>query len=248
MCHNYSCPLYSVDIAKVKGLVAKVRILCLVMTYPVNLKTKAVHVQATWGRRFDKLLFVSERSELVVSLSLFSVSAQLSGYHHLPAKTKQAFDHAYKRYFNDFDWFMKTDDDTYVIVENLRLFLASQNTSEPVFFGHHLKPFVLPQGYLSGGAGYVLSKEALRRFGTRPFGLCANDTGFEDILMGDCMQKLGVVVGDSRDEFNRSRFHGYSPDTIVHGKYSVWYRYNDFHGAKQVGIQYCVLTSSYKRV
>ena len=82
----------------------------------------------------------------------FAVSEELSGYRHLPAKTKQSFDHVSKRYINDFDWFMKTDDDTYVIVEHLLLFLASQNTFDPVFFGHHLKPFVESQGCVSGGA------------------------------------------------------------------------------------------------
>ena len=40
------------------------------------------------------------------------------------------------------DWFLKADDDTYTIVENLRLLLLNKNSSEPVFFGHKFKPFV----------------------------------------------------------------------------------------------------------
>ena len=40
----------------------------------------------------------------------------------------------------------QADDDTYVIVENLRYFLSSQNSSEPIFFGHHFKTIV-KQGY-----------------------------------------------------------------------------------------------------
>jgi hypothetical protein len=49
--------------------------------------------------------------------------------------------------------------DTYVILENLRYFLRGYKSSDPVYCGHHFKTIV-QQGYYSGGAGYVLSKEA----------------------------------------------------------------------------------------
>ena len=37
---------------------------------------------------------------------------------------------------------MQADDDTFVIVENLRYFLSSHDPSEPVWFGHHFKTIV----------------------------------------------------------------------------------------------------------
>jgi hypothetical protein len=52
----------------------------------------------------------------------------------------------------DADWFLKVDDDTYIVVDNLRSFLHSHSPAEPVYFGCKLKPFV-EQGYMSGGAG-----------------------------------------------------------------------------------------------
>ena len=54
------------------------------------------------------------------------------------------------------DWFLKTDDDTYVVVENLRHLIKDYNASDPTYIGlkfiHH-EYTKHKEGYMSGGAG-----------------------------------------------------------------------------------------------
>ncbi|RWS19609.1 glycoprotein-N-acetylgalactosamine 3-beta-galactosyltransferase 1-like protein, partial [Leptotrombidium deliense] len=131
------------------------------MTSPKNHQLKALHVKVTWGKRCNKLLFMS--SEEDKSLPTIKLNVK-EGRNNLWAKTRAAFAYVYNNHYNDADWFMKADDDTYVIIENLRYFLMSQNASEPIYFGCKFKHDTIKQGTVSGGAGYVLSKEALRLF------------------------------------------------------------------------------------
>ena len=79
--------------------------------------------------------------------------------------------------------------------------LTNYNTSQPWYFGCKFKKFV-KNGYMSGGAGYVLSKEALDRLveiglqdnkgtycGKGPQGPIA-----EDVQIGKCMDNLKVRI------------------------------------------------------
>jgi len=207
-----------------KKLSERVRVLCWIMTGPENHKSKAAHVKATWGRRCNKLLFMSSEDDADLPTVKLEVS---EGRDNLWAKTKQAFEYVYKNHLDDADWFLKADDDTYTIVENLRYLLMDKNTSQPVYFGHKFKPYV-DQGYFSGGAGYVLSKESLTRLvegGLHNETICRSDNGgAEDVEMGKCMSSLGVTAGDSRDTLGQKRFFPFIPEQhLIPGYYPDWY-------------------------
>lgn len=92
-----------------KFLEKEVRILCWIMTCPENHKSKARHVQETWGKRCNKLIFISsEYDEKLGSIS-FNVSEERM---QLWDKTKQAFEYIYNNYKDKYDWVLKADDDT----------------------------------------------------------------------------------------------------------------------------------------
>jgi len=124
-------------------------------------------------------------------------------------KTKAAFRHAYRNYGHEVDWFYKADDDTYAVMENMRKLLKPYSPSNPIYFG---SPFKLGSTlYMSGGAGYVLSKSAVELLNLGAAENCQpGDQGTEDYVMGKCLSLLQVQAGDSRDLLGRQRFFSLS--------------------------------------
>ena len=219
---------------KTQKRLQNVRLLCWIQTAAQFHDSRTIHIQATWSKRCDKHFFVSDRNDS--RLPIFYVDVP-TGRQYLSKKHGLAWDHVYEKYLNDFDWFYKGDDDTYVIVENLRQFLASKNASNPVYFGHHFKTLVKPSGYFSGGSGYVISQEALRRWGTRPDEVYDMEGGeFDDVLMGSAMQALEVQAGDSRDEKGLQRFYINSPASYILEAAPNWIEQYDKYPQKMVTI------------
>ncbi|XP_041712683.1 glycoprotein-N-acetylgalactosamine 3-beta-galactosyltransferase 1-B isoform X2 [Coregonus clupeaformis] len=203
-------------------LYQKVRILCWVMTGPSNLQTKARHVKATWSRHCNVVVFMSSVDDPDFPTVGLGTG---EGRDQLYWKTIRAFHYALEHHGNDADWFLKADDDTFVVVDNLRWVLSNHTPEEPLYFGKRFKPYA-KQGYMSGGAGYVLSKEALRRFveGFKTK-VCTHTTSVEDLALGQCLEKMGVLAMDSRDTLQRETFHPFVPEHHLTGKFSksFWY-------------------------
>ncbi|CAG7786337.1 unnamed protein product, partial [Allacma fusca] len=76
-----------------------------------------------------------------------------------------------------------------------------------------MKPYT-KQGYMYGG--YVLSRKALELLTTQGLkngSLCRMDSeGSHEIEMGKCLENLGVVAGDTRDNLRRDRFLPFTPE------------------------------------
>ena len=125
-----------------------VSICCLITTSPRNFLTRAKAINDTWGPRCDRYYFISElanenltaeQANITRELPIAQISNITRGYDHLTLKSNQAFLFAYEHHLNDSEWFVKADDDTYLIVDHLKAFLREQNSSDPVTFGYNLK-------------------------------------------------------------------------------------------------------------
>ena len=104
-----------------------VKVVCFVETCAENLETRALSVKNTWAPRCDKTLFISDQDNS--TFPAIYLPGVVKGYGGIWSKTVQSFRHLYKNYLNEYHWFMKTDDDTYVVVENLKYFLGKDSLS-----------------------------------------------------------------------------------------------------------------------
>ena len=150
-------------------------ILCYVHTIS-SFQEKSQAVRDTWGPRCDKLIFISNETSVdTVHLSLFAYD-----HAHLWDKTRKSLQYLVENY-PDYDYYYKADDDTYIVMENLRAYLLTQSLDEPLILGHRLMlpdtlaiEFVSKDEYLiflrrfgpwiypSGGSGYVMNNLLLK--------------------------------------------------------------------------------------
>ena len=115
------------------------RLFCFVLTSEENLESRAQAVYQTWGQRCGKLVFVlrlnssnprrkDPRARNVSARDRLPIedipTLPDENYSHLTEKVRQSL-FFFARTYPDFDWYLKADDDTYVIVENLLRFLIS---------------------------------------------------------------------------------------------------------------------------
>ncbi|MPC21626.1 Glycoprotein-N-acetylgalactosamine 3-beta-galactosyltransferase 1 [Portunus trituberculatus] len=187
----------------------------MVVTTPQHHRGRSRHLKATWGHwgngAYPKTVFLSSIPDDVLQNVIFS---HFSSYEDLWGKVVDGF---LQLNASAADWFLKADDDTFLIYPNLLNLLEHLDPSEALYLG--LPLIYRPEEgeeitYMSGGAGYVLSRAALTRLqAARDLAYCRypGHTRYEDVNMGYCMASLGVRAADTRDGLGRPRFLPYPP-------------------------------------
>jgi glycoprotein-N-acetylgalactosamine 3-beta-galactosyltransferase len=162
-----------------------------------------------WAQQCDNYAFfaklnTSKQSEqhLRSKFSILEpVGLVVDEYEKLSLKVFATFRDTYSKY-GHYDWYLKADDDTFIFMDHLKMFLKDKKSTDPVTYGHDFLYDDIPKGYHSGGAGYVLSNEALRRMHEV---LVQNDSFcettsidskmIEDLDVAKCLRRLKIYPG-----------------------------------------------------
>lgn len=200
----------------------KPRILCWAFTRK-GFEKRARAIQQTWGLGCDRLLLVSNAH--MENLDTMVVGVQDGDSHdNLWRKLSTSIRAIWKRFSGQYDWFYKVDDDTYVMTGNLRKYLLSKTVTDQVekgkgvYIGRHMDSRTMLKGkgggcrFNVGGGGYLLDGVAMELLHDK-IGDCFPDkrTSADDMFLGCCLEKHGVLPMDTRDALGGERFHPFDP-------------------------------------
>merc|ERR1719491_2284202 len=183
----------------------RAKIFCTVYTIASN-HDRLPPILGTWGPKCDGFMVASDRTDP----DLHTVNILHEGeeeYGNIWQKVRAIWKYVYDNYYEEgYDWFHIGGDDLYVLVENLRLYLESEeiqlaaNGGEylptkkptkqlPLFLGRRFKE----QGnenriFNSGGSGYTMNKAALKALVVDGFPTCMPHlhTFAEDVMVAQC--------------------------------------------------------------
>lgn len=176
-----------------------------VMTAKKYVNSRAVAAHRTWARTIPgKVEFFSSSGSEVLPVPSTLPLVSLPGVDDSYPPQKKSFmmlKYIHDHYLDQYQWFMRADDDAYIRGDKLEAFLRSLNSSKPHYLGQtglgvarEVGRLALEPGenFCMGGPGMIFSREVLRRMG--PFiGTCLREmyTAHEDVEVGRCVRRFG---------------------------------------------------------
>ena len=150
-------------------------------------------------------------------------------YRNMWQKVRSMWSYVYDYYYEKYDWFHIGGDDMYVLVENLRLYLESdeirvaanggthppcgnETKQTPLYLGRRFAfDGKMSRIYNSGGPGYTLNKAALKLLVTGGWGTAAErETYAEDVFVAAAFREHGLLAYDTKDDTGAERYMHYS--------------------------------------
>ena len=199
------------------------RIFCALYTYPGGIN-QTTAIRDTWGGRCDGYMAASTYTDPATGTLNLAHAGPPGQYSSIWPKVRAMILHLHQHRADDYDYFHISGDDTYLVVDNLRAFLANvtttTNETTPLYMGGPIRPFWkkdAPDGfyYNGGGPGYTLNRAALDVFAKH-----ANHSGCfpdliesaEDYYLGRCFWELGIrSTPTTIDVHGKPRYLHYDP-------------------------------------
>jgi hypothetical protein len=208
------------------------KIFCVIPTAWPRDEFRAVALEATWGKHCDFLKFavaksehaayhLGQREDAAKFLVVDTANDQDPNKRNIWEKSWRMWLLVAEQFGDVADFYVKTDTDAFLMVENLRGFVRHLDADAPHYVGHTMmQRWGSENVKFNVGAGYIISRASLRLLGTLFKGLhrtttdeltgarlCVDRAGAgEDPTMGICMRDLGLLPENSLDLFGRQRF------------------------------------------
>nr|XP_012135566.1 PREDICTED: C1GALT1-specific chaperone 1-like isoform X2 [Megachile rotundata] len=192
-------------------LMSNVHITCIVFVKKIKL---AKSIKDTWGKRCSNIYFFGQQKDSEVPIINFEKKL-VSSWQLLC----EAFNYVW-RDNKTLEWLIFVKDDTLVIPENLRYMVGPLNYTEDYYLGHAV--IMWGQSYNVADAGYVISKGVLRKLLTMfdTTEKCIAGGKYwkqEDYYLAKHLATMEIHPSDTRDQYLRGTFHGYSLQSLLWG-------------------------------
>jgi len=215
----------------------RTKLLCALYTHS-RLHNLAVTAALTWGAQCDGFLaFTNDTATEKEPFMVHLPHAGPESYHNMWQKTRSIFQYLHQ-YHRSYDWFHLSGDDVFVLVPNLRRFVAklsdNNNNNVPMLAGQWIRQKNRP--YVGGGPGYTFNRAALEWYvggdnnnKTTVWDTCFPDTvsSAEDRLLSQCLLQSprdggngsGVTLVDTRQADTwEQRYHDVGPQQVYEGR------------------------------
>ena len=177
-----------------------------IMTAKNYIKSRAVAAARTWVQTVQGkvVFFSSEGSEAEADEDLSIIG--LRGVDDAYPPQKKSFlmlKYMHDNYIDQYEWFVRADDDIYIRGEKLAAFLYSVNSSKPQFLGQAglgnkeefgLLNLAQDKNFCMGGPGIVMSRATLKLIAPH-ISTCLRNlySTHEDVEVGRCVSKYANI-------------------------------------------------------
>lgn len=195
-----------------------------VITAEKYLTSRATALYKTWGKETNKLIFFVAAdckvpAHLQATLPIIKLDGVLDGTYPPQRKVFMMLKYMYDHFIDEYDWFMRADDDVYVRSGAFEELLGKLDPQQKIYLGRagmgkpeDLKRLqLLPhEKYCMGGPGVVFSQSALRVLAPQ-LEMCLNaiivhnkqsDLPWynEDVELGRCVSRVvGIQCSVSKE-------------------------------------------------